>query len=378
VKKARARGAGEAGQNRQGSNSPPAPTAQDHPQVGRAIAPPLVAGDDATAILTMAALHLRRTIPAISHLTLDDLDAALADLRPQIEHMIERLIEQERRDAVEDYKFFSDDRRRPRSRHGAGDRVDRPHRLAAGEGGEAEIRKEMTDASATTPPPPGADFLTAEHKGPFNMTNSNPKNLPVEWRRAAEQLLKAASGAHAPLMKFRKGKYFVGESEIPLGNKFTAYCCDWVRGWVKFRDDEITDKRIGRAVDGFEPCERDELGDMNTTEWELDDDKKPRDPWVAQNYLPLEDAESGEQFVFVTSSVGDKIAIEILCQRYARNIQRGLPTVRLAVGTFHTRKYRDTPRPDFPIMSWENDRNPDPVDITPPGGRFDDEGLEYR
>jgi hypothetical protein len=190
------------------------------------------------------------------------------------------------------------------------------------------------------------------------MTNDikvNLKNLPAEWRDEAERLLEATSGAHAPLMKFTKTKFVVGESEIPLGRKFVAYCGDWVRGWVKFVDDAIVDKRIGRVVDGFHPPERNELDSQDQSEWETGIDGKLKDPWVAQNYLPIEDVESGERYVFVTGSVGGKIAIEILCQRYARSIQRGLPTVRLATGTFPTKRYGPTPRPDFPVISWEND-----------------------
>jgi hypothetical protein len=64
--------------------------AQDHrnkPRIVRAVAPPLGAHypDNITAITEMVALHLRRTIPALADLTLNDFEVALADLRPQLD-----------------------------------------------------------------------------------------------------------------------------------------------------------------------------------------------------------------------------------------------------------------------------------------------------
>jgi hypothetical protein len=64
--------------------------AQDHQnklRIIRALAPPLGAcyhPDIITAIIEMTALHLRRTVPALGDLTLDDFEVALADLRPQL------------------------------------------------------------------------------------------------------------------------------------------------------------------------------------------------------------------------------------------------------------------------------------------------------
>jgi hypothetical protein len=37
----------------------------------------------------MVALHLRRTIPALADLTLNDFEVALADLRPQLAELLD-------------------------------------------------------------------------------------------------------------------------------------------------------------------------------------------------------------------------------------------------------------------------------------------------
>jgi hypothetical protein len=199
------------------------------------------------------------------------------------------------------------------------------------------------------------------------MIDKNSKNLPAEWQAAAKQILAAVSGEHMPLLKFKKTDYFIGDDKIPLDTRYVAYCDGWTKAWVKFVDGELIDKKLYRVVDGKVPPERDELGDLNQSEWEEDDEGEPKDPWTLQHYLPLEDVASGERYLFVSGSVGGRIAIEILCQRYARQ-GGGLPIVKLALGDFRTKKFGKVQRPDFPIVSWESaTAGGGLVDVTPQG-----------
>src|SRR5262249_10161812 len=89
-------GAGSVGdqqENNRRLTATPAPTAQHAPKphVCPAAAPPLpcYGCDTVAVILEITALHLRRAIPALSDLTLDDFDAALAELRPQIRELLD-------------------------------------------------------------------------------------------------------------------------------------------------------------------------------------------------------------------------------------------------------------------------------------------------
>jgi hypothetical protein len=188
--------------------------------------------------------------------------------------------------------------------------------------------------------------------------------LPAEYRDYTQAFLDALAASPVPLLKFKKGKYFVQDVEVPLGSKFIAYCGDWVRGWVKFVDGELVDKKIGRVADRFVVPERDELDDRDPINWSKDDDGEPIDPWVRQDYLPLESSDSGERFLFVTSSFGGRIGVEILCQRWVRNITKGRPTIKLEVGEFSTKRYPRIPRPDFVIVDWDGDA-PEVLVITP-------------
>jgi hypothetical protein len=197
-------------------------------------------------------------------------------------------------------------------------------------------------------------------------------NLPAKLADEAANLLRA-SESQVRLLKFRKGKFFAKKKEeIPLGHQFRAFCRDWSRGWTKFVDNKIVDRRIGRVADGFRVPDRDELGDLDQSKWALGFGGVSVDPWVFQNLLPLEDPETGELFVFVTSSFGGKMAIHKLCHEFARNITRGTPTIELACETFPTDDYGPTLRPDFPIVKWEHDTGT--VEVTlPMSAEMDDE-----
>jgi hypothetical protein len=217
--------------------------------------------------------------------------------------------------------------------------------------------------------------------------------LPAKAKTEIDLILEAASQGPTPFLKFKKTKFEVGDQEVPLGTTFLAYCEDWRQGWVKFIGDEKVDEKIGRVADGFHPPERDELGDTDQGEWEADDDGKLKDPWVFQIYLPLENMKTGERYLFVSSSAGGKIGVEILQARWSRDIKngvhRGLPIIKLATGSFHTRKYGAIQRPDFPIVSWPDDDIAAPKmkvvppslvgdeDEGPPDDLFDPEDPQY-
>src|SRR5262249_37064655 len=102
-----------------------------------------------------------------------------------------------------------------------------------------------------------------------------PENQAKALAAAAQE---DRTGELGRILKFNKGKYFVGDDEVKLGREFIAHTAQWTRGWVKFVDNIPTEKHIGRAVDGFKVPERDTLGDLDKTGWEKDSAGHPRDP----------------------------------------------------------------------------------------------------
>src|SRR5262249_7427458 len=60
------------------------------------------------------------------------------------------------------------------------------------------------------------------------------------------------------------------------------------RGGLQFVGNVVADRRMGRLADGFVPPERDELDDVDQSQWEVKDGEL-RDPWTLQFLLPFED-----------------------------------------------------------------------------------------
>src|SRR5262249_16501125 len=126
--------------------------------------------------------------------------------------------------------------------------------------------------------------------------NSLPANIEDE----ADALL-ASTQTHEKLLKFKKGKFFAMEDEVALGTEFLCHASQLVTGWIKFVNNKVADRKMGRAAERFVPPERDELGDMDKSEWEYRDGEAV-DPWSYQHLLPLENPETGDVYVFTTTS----------------------------------------------------------------------------
>jgi hypothetical protein len=131
------------------------------------------------------------------------------------------------------------------------------------------------------------------------MIKSN--NLPTAYEEEADTLLAATEG-HEKLLKFVKGKYKVGDDEVPLGTQYVGHPNQLTYCWIKFRDKKVVERRMGKAVEKWLPPQREELDDNDPATWEKGLDGKPKDPWSFQHLLPFEHLESGEVVIFVTSS----------------------------------------------------------------------------
>src|SRR6266576_1722566 len=78
------------------------------------------------------------------------------------------------------------------------------------------------------------------------MIKSN--NLPTGYEEEADTLLAATEG-HEKLLKFVKGKYKVGDDEVPLGTQYVGHPNQLTYCWIKFRDTEAPTGRIVAAYD---------------------------------------------------------------------------------------------------------------------------------
>jgi hypothetical protein len=169
--------------------------------------------------------------------------------------------------------------------------------------------------------------------------------------------LEAAAEAGNPfgkLLKFVKGKWEIGDDEVPLGTEYIAHIDQLARGWVRFEDGKVTDYKIEKVADGIKLPARDELPDNDPKKWtEKDADDNPRDPWCKQWYLPLIGVDNNDFATFVSGSNGGSNAIANLCRVYGHNMRDGLlPIVALKTTSYKHKKYGRIEEPDLPVVGW--------------------------
>lgn len=171
------------------------------------------------------------------------------------------------------------------------------------------------------------------------------------------------------MLKFKRNgdasMYLLDGQEIELGTQMICHCIGWTKTWVKFWDNKVGERKVYRVGRKEVAPERDELPDNDPTKWQLGLDNRPRDPWVLQYLLPMEDPESGEVCIFIASSFGGKRAVADICQTWAtkarRNPNVGQPLVRLQKTMFPTKNYGNVVRPSFELVGFVDSTQAEPL-----------------
>jgi len=141
--------------------------------------------------------------------------------------------------------------------------------------------------------------------------------------------------------KFRKTS---DDEEVPEGTQFVVIYDQIQGGWIKFTGKGSQPvRKQGPLFAGFVPPPREELGDTDQSAWDEGLSGKPADPWQFQLLLPLQNVETGELFVFNTTSVTGRRAVDSLigaCGRMQRAEPNDYPVIKLRVGGFQHRDER--------------------------------------
>lgn len=158
-------------------------------------------------------------------------------------------------------------------------------------------------------------------------------------------------------LKFSKGEWQLGQNadEVELGRKLAANMDELGIGWIRWADGKPAERRMGLLAQGYKPEPRDQLGYTVQTEWELDEEGRPKDPWSFTNELPLADPDNGEQMTFSASSKGGIGCIGNLCKAYAREYrdQPGkVPVLELGRDSYMHPVYKKTYVPMLTIAAW--------------------------
>src|SRR6476660_671614 len=83
------------------------------------------------------------------------------------------------------------------------------------------------------------------------------------------------------LLKFSKGDYLLGESAEPVdrGTIVIAAIDQLLAGWIRWENGKPVEHRMVLVASGQQPLRREDLGYLDQSKWERDNDGKPRDPW---------------------------------------------------------------------------------------------------
>ena len=175
------------------------------------------------------------------------------------------------------------------------------------------------------------------------------------------------------LLKFSKGDYVAGQDneEISIGTKLIANMDNLLVGWQRWQDNRPAESLMGTLLEGFQPSKRDELGFTDSSEWEIDDNGKPRDPWVFTHLMLMKKpGKQGQLYTFTTNSAGGKNAIAKLCGEYGKEMREHTdeyPIVELGVGNYmHSNaSYGRIKFPVFEITGWADKTEFDEAAETP-------------
>ena len=171
--------------------------------------------------------------------------------------------------------------------------------------------------------------------------------MPASASPVSAYLAAHGVGMNGTYFKFGKDGKFVKASddeEIPEGTEFVVIYDQVQGGWVKFMGKgNPPERKQGPLFAGFVPPPREELGDTDQSEWEEGLSGKPADPWQLQLLLPLQDIKTGELFIFQTTSITGRRAVDRLIQSCARMMTTEpnvYPVIKLRISGFDHRDER--------------------------------------
>jgi hypothetical protein len=134
---------------------------------------------------------------------------------------------------------------------------------------------------------------------------------------------------------------------------------------------------MGLVAEGFIPPQRGELGDGDSSCWEVDTNGNAKDPWQETNSVVFIPPKLGDVFTFTTNSTGGVLAVVDLCNAHDRVIlhrPHGYPVVSVESDSYaHKIKSRGRIKiPRFRIVQYVDAR---PFDSALAVARGEPDGL---
>jgi hypothetical protein len=148
-----------------------------------------------------------------------------------------------------------------------------------------------------------------------------------------------------PLKFTKEGTWVTADDGEPVAEtvRFIVLANQTRIGWIKFNGEGQTPTMEGGLLyEGYQMPPREQMGDLDPSEWEIGLDGKPADPWLHQIDVVLQNEETAEMFHFAARTKTSRRAVAITLRHYdriARAYPGALPLVVLRVGGYqHSEK----------------------------------------
>jgi hypothetical protein len=144
-----------------------------------------------------------------------------------------------------------------------------------------------------------------------------------------------------------------GDEEVKEGREFTCPYPEIQAGWVRLQKGEPAQHAMGPVFKDFRVPSRESLGENDPTGWKEGLSGKPESPWKRQILLPLVCNETGQPFVFQTTSNSGLRSVGRLmdyCRRMQQRDSEHYPVIKLKTGGFEHEKFGFIRTPDFPVV----------------------------
>lgn len=155
-------------------------------------------------------------------------------------------------------------------------------------------------------------------------------------------------------LKYDKGDWLAGQDaeEIAMGTRLVAAASETMVGWIRWADNKPTDVLMGRVADGFMPAARRDLGDLDESGWEVNQENQPKDPWQLTSYVILKEEKGDRLFTYAPSSAGGRNVVGALIGEYGKHLRtkpNEFPIVALGTDSY-MHKDRSRGRIKVPVL----------------------------
>jgi hypothetical protein len=216
-----------------------------------------------------------------------------------------------------------------------------------------KAQKESTSQSETQakPPPQQQHQLTVKAlQRPTATVDEAIERHLAEWGGAGGRMFafNGSTGIHRTIDD---------GVEVPAGSKFIAMLHETRKGFIKFNGDGVPpDVKMAR-IDENADVERDELGDLDQSQWPVGLSGLQEDPWKPQFAVPMQRHDAGgEVFIYVARGIVAMNAVGDLLGRWRYHPKRKagyIPVVRIENGTYPSKKWGGRkPKPLLVIDGW--------------------------